>query len=317
MKRTITLLSYGGGQDSKALLLLYIHDAAFRAKYAPDLFLVVMSDTGDEHDHTYADLQEVKRLCLVHKIPFYFLTADKGYHVPSWPSLMEPQLRAEGGEFKPTLVQLGTKGCTQQLKLGPIYKFFDEWISSTIGYGFEIASCRGHGKRAIKRFAKEGGEIRVLIGFAWGENKRAQKSLKQQATQQASKKDIFWKYLNRFFPLIDLAMDRSACQKYIASKGANVPYPSNCKRCPYMSPEELYWLALHDPAALEEWIRAEAAKIARDTGAEKNYGAMASKKLLPQRVEEVKTKYAHLSREALLAHLDDHKKNHGCGSSAY
>lgn len=315
--RTITLLSYGGGQDSKALLLLYIHDAAFRARYAPDLFLVVMSDTGDEHDHTYADLQEVKRLCLVHKIPFFFLQKEQGYHRPSWQTLMEPQLRGPDDKYEATLVQLKTGSCTDQLKLVPIYKFLDEWISTVMGYGYKVAEGRGHGKAAIKRFGKEGGDLRVLIGFAAGESGRAQKALKREAREKASKKDVFWKYISRYFPLIDLGMDRTACQIYIASKGANVPYPSNCKRCPYMSPEELLWLSIHDPAALEEWIRAEANKIARDAGKPKNYGAMASAKLLPQRLEEVTKKYSGVPMRKLLALLDTHKKNHGCGSSAY
>lgn len=60
-EQTLTLLSFGAGQDSTAILLKLIHDADFRTKYAPQDLIVVFSDTGDEHDETYAHL-DTRRL---------------------------------------------------------------------------------------------------------------------------------------------------------------------------------------------------------------------------------------------------------------
>lgn len=51
-KKHLTVLSYGGGQDSTALILKVIHDESFRAKYIPGDFIVVMADTGNEHKET-------------------------------------------------------------------------------------------------------------------------------------------------------------------------------------------------------------------------------------------------------------------------
>lgn len=196
--KKLTVLSYGGGQDSAALLLLYIFNPEFRQRFAQGDFIVVMSDTGDEHEHTLQWVTLTKKLCAAHKIPFFHLKKEMGYHVDSWPDLISPQLRDEGADFKPTLVQLGTKTCTLQLKLGPIYKFLDEWINQQYGYGFDIdEKSRGCRKRAIKRFGEENGKIKVLIGFAYGEENRAEKSKRLETKQHAAKEDTFWKHIAR------------------------------------------------------------------------------------------------------------------------
>jgi len=316
-RQKLTVLSYGGGQDSAALLLLYVSDPSFRSRYADGEFIVVMSDTGDEHPHTKDWVIQTKKLCAVHKIPFFHLTKDQGFHCESWPDLISPQLRDEGGEFKPTLVQLGTKTCTLKLKLDPIYKFLDEFVNDRFGYGFDVsAKSRGCGKRAIKRFGQENGRIRVLIGFAKGEEGRMEKSKRLEEKQHAAEEDSFWKHIEREFPLIDLSLDRVACQKLIADHGFTV-LPSNCMRCPYMSPEELYWLHLNAPEKFDEWVRIEERKLGRYAGSEKNHGVFNSKETLTKKLEKVKAKYAHMSGEALGAMLNDWKMNHGCGSGGY
>lgn len=323
MKKILTMLSFGGGQDSWALLLLYANDPAFRTRYAPGEFIVVMSDTGNEHGYTLESVQRAKRFCLVHKIQFFYLTPDQGYHTRSWQSLVDVQNRPKGSEFKETMVQLGTKSCTINLKVGPIYKFLDEYLNSTMGYGYVPGPGRGVGKRAIKRFGKEGNDLRILIGFAYGEEKRADKANKLQAAQlrattvSGKESDVFWKYVRRYFPLIDLEMDRASCQHYIAGAGEIVPMPSNCMMCPYMAPEELYWLYLNDRSVYDHWVAIEARKIKRFEGMEKNHGVFGGKVLIPEKLEKVKAKYSHLSEPELLKMLGEHKMNHGCGSSAY
>jgi len=325
-KKMLTVISFGGGQDSTAILLMYLFDPMFRAMYTPGDVLVVMSSTGDEHQHTEEHVQLIRKLCSIAGIEFYHLTSDMGYHVASWPDLITPQIRKEVGEFKPTMVQLGTKTCTLQLKIGPIYKFLDFWINQKYGYGFKVQKTGGCQKQAIKRFGEENGQIQVLIGFAFGEESRMEKSLRQQ--EKDHKGTSFWKYITRRFPLIDRKMDRKACQDYIASKGIqarkvykvkiSVPYPSNCRRCPYMSPEELYWLYLNDRPAYDEWVRdIEAPKIKRFKGDEKNHGVFNTKELIPDKLAKVMKKYAHLEKKELLAFLDDYKMNHGCGSGGH
>jgi 3'-phosphoadenosine 5'-phosphosulfate sulfotransferase (PAPS reductase)/FAD synthetase len=250
----LTVLSFGGGQDSAVILQWFIKDfQGFRARYAPGKLIAIMSDAGDEHDHTYKYVAEVETVCAKHGIPFFFLKKEMGYHVQSWQGLMEAQHRSiKNG--KAMIVQLNTKSCTDQLKLGPIYKFLDGWINDEYEYGFKPHSGGGVRKEAIKKFVNENGLIRVLIGFAAGEESRRDKSLVQQAKDQAKSVDENWKAgIYREFPLIDLRYDRKACQEYLKSIKETVPYPSNCMRCPYMSKQEMLWLYRNHPAKWEEW----------------------------------------------------------------
>ena len=72
----LTVLSFGAGQDSTAILYKYIYDADFRVKYAPEDFLVIMSDTGDEHASTYKHVKEIRELCKEHggRIVAFYMT---------------------------------------------------------------------------------------------------------------------------------------------------------------------------------------------------------------------------------------------------
>jgi hypothetical protein len=365
--KQLTILSFGGGQDSATILWMYINDYnGFRAKYVPGDFVVVMSDTGNEHKHTYKYLETTKALCKKHGIEFHFLRAKDGYHSKAWQNLIDPQLRPEGGEYKPTMVQLNTKSCTAKLKLDPIYKFVDEWINTKYAFGFPIAKTRGCLKRAVKKFGQTYGKVNVIIGYAAGEEKRVNKSLAAEAKDHAFKVTSYWrftakkievngkkvvarcrytgkpipdyytsgpkkgqakirkittkepwqKFIKRQFPLIDMGMDRSACQEYIAQYG-EVPFPSNCLLCPYMSAEELLWLSRQEPEWFATWCKIEDAKIKRHEGTDKNYGVMCSSVLLRERLETVKAKYAHMDDESLDAFLHDYKMNHGCGASGH
>ncbi len=105
----------GAGQDSTALLYKYINDPAFKEKYAPNDFLVVMSDTGDEFDETYAHVKYLKQKCAEHDIEFTFITRDMGYHTGDWQSLQH---------FYKAKSAIGSKAypkiCSQRLKIDPI-----------------------------------------------------------------------------------------------------------------------------------------------------------------------------------------------------
>ena len=123
----LTVLSFGGGQDSSVLLEKYLSDQEFRKRYAPNDFLVVMSDTGDEFDATYTHVREEKR-CTEAGVEFVFITSDMGYHSESWLNLKH---------FYRTKGTIGSKAfpktCTDRLKLQPIYRFLEDWLSDRYG----------------------------------------------------------------------------------------------------------------------------------------------------------------------------------------
>ena len=49
--------------------------------------VVVTADTGDEHPETYEHVERIKRICWERNWEFVHITADMGFHLPSWQSL--------------------------------------------------------------------------------------------------------------------------------------------------------------------------------------------------------------------------------------
>lgn len=237
----LTVLSFGGGQDSSALLEKYFDDPEFRATYAPRDFLVVMADTGDEFPETYAHVEYVKRKCAEHGVEFHHVTPDMGFHTDSWQSL-RVFYRSHGC--------IGSKAypktCTDNLKIKVIYRFLERWLSDR--YGVQ------HGKkRGIREFALTHGKIQMMIGIARNEEKRCSRADEHQ--------DAWYREsIEHVYPLIDLGMDRKACQDYLHSKGLRV-VPSNCMGCPFMSIEELEYLRRFHPESLQDLVELEAAKL--------------------------------------------------------
>ena len=79
----ITVLSFGGGQDSTAILLKIIYDKDFREKYVKGKLLVLMANTFNEHPKTYIHVAKIKKLCEKNNI-FFELIDLKGYTSEIW-----------------------------------------------------------------------------------------------------------------------------------------------------------------------------------------------------------------------------------------
>jgi hypothetical protein len=237
----LTVLSFGGGQDSSVLLEMYLRDRSFRDRYAPNDFLVVMSDTGDEFEQTYKHVASVQRRCAELGVEFVFLKPSMGYHSPKWLSLRH---------FYRTHKAIGSKAfpktCTDRLKIRPIYAFLEDWIAAR--YGVQPGR-----KEGFRRFASRYGKINMMLGIAKGEESRISDSAKDP-------RRWYRESIQSIYPLVDLGLDRAACQSYLHGKGLFV-IPSNCKCCPFLSLEELEYLRRFHPDDLEDWIGLEAAKL--------------------------------------------------------
>lgn len=291
----LTVLSFGGGQDSTALLYKYAFDPDFRAKYAPGRFLVLMAATLDEHPETDAHVEEVKRFCVAQSIEFVHITPDMGYHGGKWQGYRQ---------FLAATTTCGSKAfrktCTDNLKIKPIYRFLEKWISNRYG------TVCGR-KEGLKQFVRQHGQIRMLIGIAKGEESRMGAPLEKWAQM----------CIKREYALVDMGMDRQACQDYIASCNKPVPPPSNCMLCPFMSEIELLWLFFNYPADFNAWVILEQNKIDRfrreGLADDKNLGVW-GRKLLPQKLEEAKARYGHMTP----AQINEYKMSHGhCVKSKY
>lgn len=243
----LTILSFGGGQDSTAILLLLINDAIFRAKYAAHRLLVLFADTGNEHPFTYTYIDEVIiPLCKKHDIEFVAITNDMGFHGETWMTLQH-----QWENNNPTIGSLAyPKTCTHNLKLQPQYRYVQQWIPKNYPNVIDKAS-----KDNYNQHANLHGKIRWLVGIARGEERRV---------ADASKETAKWKRnaVQIEYPLIDIGYDRQDCQDYINSTNTALPMPSNCMFCPFGSQGmELLWMFHSYPDRFEEWIELEQKKL--------------------------------------------------------
>jgi len=296
LDKGLTVLSYGGGQDSTAILYKIMYDPDFRAKFVKGYLLVVMADTGNEHPPTYDHVQYTEKLCKENKIPFIFLTSDKGYHLRTWPNLKHQyKLNNTCGSkngFR--------KSCTGNLKIKVIYKYLEHYLDVIGGYP-------GKKKKGMIEYAKNHGKITVILGIAKGEEKRVAK---------ATDKTPPWmlKSIEKVYPLIDIGYGRKECQDFIKSTGHPVPLPSNCMICHFLHKIELLYLYRFHRDEFEEWVEIEMNKITRfmDLG-DKNYGVF-GKLLLPEVLKQADEEYGHMTDQELI----DYKMSHGhCVTNAY
>jgi hypothetical protein len=300
---TLTVLSYGIGQDSWAIMVKLANDAAFRAKYAPGRLVIVSAATGNEHADTMEHLAYTREFCEKNGMEFHYLDASRGYHRGDWVSLQSfyDAKQAIGSVAYP-------KTCTDNLKVQPIYRWLNEWVQKNY-YPGQINLLERKG--AMKQFALDHGRIRVLVGIAKGEEKRVAKPGADRTK---------WMGLStvREYPLIAEGMDREACQLYVESQGEPVPPPSNCVMCPFKAPIELLWTARRYPLEYAGWVKREQVKIAANADkcaakGQANLGVY-GKKLLPQVLAEAEKLYGHMTMEQ----LDEYRFSHGhCVSSAY
>ncbi len=295
----LTVLSFGGGQDSTAILYKYIYDETFREDYAPNDFVVVMSDTGDEHPETVKHVHYVQDLCRLHDVEFHYLTYDKGFHSPTYPGLREYYwMKNQVGS------KAFTKTCTNRLKIVPI----DNWLERYIEDRYLLPKIRNKSGKSYKRayytFHERYGKIQRIVGIAAGEESRV-----------ADNENRAWAKLSlkMCYPLIDLNMNRAACQEFIKSVGHEVPLPSNCMLCPWMNHVELLWLYRFYPEDYIEWVLIELNKMEHFSSDGANHGVWPGK-TLPEVLAESIDKHGHMSDEE----LREYKMSHGhCVMSKY
>jgi len=292
----LTLLSFGGGQDSTAILYKIIYDPSFKAKHVKGDLVIIMANTGNENQETLDHVKEIEKLCADHKIDFFFLE-DYTYTSDSW----------KGGliKFYEKGNRIGSKAfpktCTDKLKIQPIYKFLEIYIHE------KYNTAKVGRKAATKEFTEVNGKIDVIIGIAKGEEKRA-------STNEESPSKWMRECVNKVYPLIIEQMDRQACQDYIKSVGHELPIPSVCILCPFMNDIELLYLYRLKRTWFDKWVQLEANKIAANQHkGEKNLGVWGAT-LLPAKLEEVTKKYGHMTNDDLI----EYKMSHGhCVQSKY
>ena len=275
----LTVLSYGAGQDSTALLYLLGLDAEFRDLYAPQNLMVIFSDTGAEHRETYQEtLPAAEQFCVNQGIPFYWLKPGSRFHSKAWPSLIEYYQRTQ---------TCGSRGfprsCSDQLKIRPLYRCLEDYLATS----YELPSGR---KKGFYEYARRFGKLRMLIGLSAEETGRC-----------AERSRPLWmrRCIEFRYPLQENKATRATAQSIIRSLGYKVPSPSSCRCCPFLTLRDLLWKYRTRPDEYAELLHFETIKRARfhHLGS-KNYGVFGPL-TLPEALAKAELLFGHLSNQDL------------------
>ena len=198
---TLTIISYGGGVQSTAMLVL-----AAQGRLGVDVDAAVFANVGDDSEHP-ATLEYVRDVATPwaasHGLPVHELNRVKR---DGTTETLMGRLTREGSRSLPIPVRgsdtgaPGARSCTADWKIKPIGK----WL-------------KAHGATADQ-------PATVCIGISTDEIQRV--GNKKQAPYEQPR-----------YPLIDLGLDRAACQRVIADAGLPVPPKSSCYFCPFHRPQ--------------------------------------------------------------------------------
>ncbi len=212
------VISYGGGVQSTALLVL-----ATQGRIGP-VDAALFANVGDDSEHP-ATLDYVRDVAIpygqAHGIPVHELR--RVMRTGETRTLMEDLTRDSRTINIPVRMANGSPGnrnCTQTFKM----KVVSRWL-------------REHG-------ATQDEPATVCIGISTDEIHR----VNDRPASDRERKE---------FPLIDLGLDRAACQAVIAAAGLPVPGKSSCFFCPFKRSAEWAEMRRDEPELFEKSAQLE------------------------------------------------------------
>lgn len=207
---SLTYLSLGAGVQSIALLIM----SALELKGIPKIDLAIFSDTGDEPEYVYRQLERCKIFAEPKGIDI--ITVQKGKLSSDVKEFIE------GKRSRVSSIPVFTKSskgkdaplprqCTADYKIEPI--------------NAEVRrQCGLHPRQRMKS------KVLCLMGISLDEVQRM--------------KDSRHKWLDNYYPLIVNRMNRFDCQKILKQHGFDNIGKSSCVYCPFHS--DAYWTELKD-----------------------------------------------------------------------
>lgn len=215
----LRLLSLGAGVQSTTLALMACEGALDRLDGA------IFADTGWEPRAVYEHLDRLEAELTRAGIPLHRVskgnlrmdTLDPSSRFASIPYYIR---NADGSEG------MGRRQCTSEYKLSPINR--------------KVRELLGASPPDFRRVPK-GRVAEQWIGFSCDELMRVS--------------DRSPAYIRHRYPLIELGMDRKACQRWLASRGWATVAKSACIGCPYHG--NAYWRDMRDNRP-DEWAEAVA-----------------------------------------------------------
>jgi len=213
-KKHIHVLSYGGGTQSTALLLMALKGEINGV--IPDY--IIFSDTGWEPEIVYKWIEKVNK--------YIKKNFNREIHFTSFGNIYHDTLNKEGSGKTVASMPLfvlneGNKKsmlhrqCTIQYKIAPVKKK----IRTLLGY---------RPKQRVREI------VHMWKGISTDEIRRA--------------KPIPDHWIEAEHPLIDVVdMDRQACIEYVEKEGLGTPPRSACIGCPYRDNRSWYDIKINHP----------------------------------------------------------------------
>lgn len=204
---TLRTISYGGGVQSTALVVL-------AAQGVIDFPVALFANVGDDSEHP-ATLEYVRNVA----VPW---AAERGVTIHevqkvrrdgTKDSLLRALVRKERSIDIPVRMANGAPGnrnCTHTFKIGVL----DRWLREQGATAEDPAT--------------------VALGISTDELERAGRGRGSDLQE-------------RCYPLLDLGLDRSACERVIRDAGLPVPPKSACWFCPFKRPAEWQTMAREAP----------------------------------------------------------------------
>lgn len=250
-----TILSYGMGVESTAVLVRWIREPATRPCALEEL-IVITSQVGDEYEDTGRDVTTyILPLMRDHGIR-YVQVARHGHLESDGITVLddsrEPQAVFLKGDYKlsdelrknGTVPQFGgVHRCALKFKAWVIEQWLERYLRGPARHAFGYNAEEGN---RIAR-SEEATSERIAFGFNADETERIERSREYNtASRQA------------FYPLMDWGWNRLACTEFLASVFGIIWKRSACVYCPFnaLGPEGLERHRLHpmqvgDAMALE------------------------------------------------------------------
>lgn len=220
-KKHIHVISYGGGTQSTALLLLALEGKVNGV--IPDY--IIFSDTGWEPKNVYEWIDKVNKYIKAKYDREIIIITDRNLRS----DVIEG---AETGKRFASLpfftkdahgkIGMTRRQCTAEYKIRPVQKK----IRTILGY---------KPKFRVKEM------VHIWKGISTDEIQRVKPSIVRWMTAE--------------HPLIDLLdMDRTACIKYVESTGLGTPPKSSCIGCPFHDNHAWMEMKLNDPVAWNDAV---------------------------------------------------------------
>lgn len=222
---SLTIISYGGGVQSTAMLVL-----ACEGRLGYDVDAAVFANVGpnSEHPATLTFIEEVARpYCAEHGLELVEVRRTmvrSGEVKDLYDDLMDPEMKAVKIPVRLGTGAPGNRICTVDYKVKPMAR----WLKQNGASKTDPAT--------------------VLIGFSTDEVFRVGRGQPIPGQERA-------------YPLIDLGLSRSACQQLIADAGLPVPPKSSCYFCPFRTKQVWAEMRRDEPELFQKTVELERAMI--------------------------------------------------------